>query len=203
MNFEDLQRAWQAQPKGVRVDLATDVLLREARRKQRKFTATIFWRDVREVGAAAILTWLFLKDGIKSHDWSLDLMAFACLGVGLYMIVDCLIQHRRRPVKNDTLRTCIESSLRQVKHQIWLLKNAFWNYVLPLLAGEIIFSVRAALKIPFDGIPSIMVRCASVGFSLVIFGGVAWGVTWLNQFAVRKTLEPRREQLENLLKTLE
>lgn len=210
MNFEDLQKAWKAQPVGARVTLDPQVLLKEVRRKQGKFTRTIFWRDVREVGVAAVLTWTFMKSGVQEHDWTLCLLAYACLGVGLFMVVDRVVQHGRRPVNNDTLRSCVESSLRQVTHQIWLLKNVFWWYVLPLLLGEIIFAVRLAWKLPPDGHGSMPValfmlvfRGLMLGFLLLVFGGVAWFVTWLNQFAVRKSLNPRREQLENLLSTLD
>ena len=38
--------------------------------------------------------------------------------------------------------------------------------------------------------------------SVVVCGLVYWGVYWLNQFAVRKHLEPRRQELEMLLSSL-
>ena len=106
--------------------------MKEVRRNQGQFRATIFWRDVREVGVAAFLTWLFLHWGIRDHDWSLDLVAFGCFFVGAFIVVDRLIQHQHRPVMNDSLHACIESSLHQVNHQIWLLKNVFWWYLLPI-----------------------------------------------------------------------
>ena len=59
MNFEDLQKAWQSQDAGAKVTINADVLLKEVRRNQRHFRATIFWRDVREVGVAFLLTLLF------------------------------------------------------------------------------------------------------------------------------------------------
>ena len=59
MNFEALQKTWQSQDASAKVTINADVLLKEVRRNQRHFWATIFWRDVREVGVAFLLTLFF------------------------------------------------------------------------------------------------------------------------------------------------
>jgi hypothetical protein len=198
MNFEAMQKAWQSQDAGVKVTIDADVLLKEVRRNRQQFWMTIFWRDVREVGVAAILTWLFLHWAIRDREWSLYLLSFSCFGVGLFLLVDRWLQHRKRPVTNDSLRSCIEASLIQVNHQIWLLKNVFWWYLLPL-AAALGISIGASIW-----------RTRQAGFSVMMGWGVFvlvgvliyWGVYWLNQFAVRKVLEPRRQELETLLTSL-
>jgi hypothetical protein len=199
MNFEELQKAWQSQNPGATVTINTDLLLKEVRRNQHHFWMTIFWRDAREVGVAAFLTWLFLHWAIRDREWSLYLLSFSCFGVGLFMLVDRWLQRRKRPVTNDPLRSCIEASLLQVNHQIWLLKNVFWWYLLPL-AAAIGISICAGIW-----------RTRQAGFSVmkgwvvfVMFGVlIYWGVYWLNQFAVKKYLEPRRQELESLLASLD
>jgi hypothetical protein len=199
MNFEELQKAWQSQNPGATVTINTDLLLKEVRRNQHHFWMTIFWRDAREVGVAAFLTWLFLHWAIRDREWSLYLLSFSCFGVGLFMLVDRWLQRRKRPVTNDPLRSCIEASLLQVNHQIWLLKNVFWWYLLPL-AAAIGISICAGIW-----------RTRQAGFSVmkgwvvfVLFGVlIYWGVYWLNQFAVKKYLEPRRQELESLLASLD
>jgi hypothetical protein len=199
MNFEELQKAWQSQNPGATVTINTDLLLKEVRRNQHHFWMTIFWRDAREVGVAAFLTWLFLHWAIRDREWSLYLLSFSCFGVGLFMLVDRWLQRRKRPVTNDPLRSCIEASLLQVHHQIWLLKNVFWWYLLPL-AAAIGISICAGIW-----------RTRQAGFSVmkgwvvfVLFGVlIYWGVYWLNQFVVRKHLEPRRQELESLLASLD
>jgi hypothetical protein len=199
MNFEELQKAWQSQNPGATVTINTDLLLKEVRRNQHHFWMTIFWRDAREVGVAAFLTWLFLHWAIRDREWSLYLLSFSCFGVGLFMLVDRWLQRRKRPVTNDPLRSCIEASLLQVNHQIWLLKNVFWWYLLPL-AAAIGISICAGIW-----------RTRQAGFSVmkgwvvfVMFGVlIYWGVYWLNQFAVKKYLEPRRQELESLLSGLD
>ena len=195
MNFEDLQKVWQSQDAAAKVTINTDVLMKEVRRNQRQFRATIFWRDVREVGVAAFLTWLFLHWGIRDQNWSLHLVAFGCFFVGAFIVVDRLIQHQRRPMMNDSLRACVESSLSQVSHQIWLLKNVFWWYLLPIDAGLGVFIAKQAWQERHAGL-SVMVGLL---FYALFCGVTGWGIYWLNQFAVRKTLEPRRQELATLL----
>jgi hypothetical protein len=199
MNFEELQKAWQSQDPGAKVTIDTDVLLKEVRRNQHHFWMTIFWRDAREVGVAACLTVLFLFWGIRDRAWSLDLLALACLWVGIFMLVDRRLQRKKRPVTNDSLRSCIEASLIQVNHQIWLFKNVFWWYLLPL-AAALGISIGASIWHTRQAGFSVM-----MGWGAFVLVGVLiyWGVYWLNQTAVRKSLDPRRQELETLLSSLQ
>ena len=107
MNFEDLQKAWLAQDANARVTINAGALMKEVRRNQGQFRRTIFWRDAREVGVAAFLTWLFLRRGIHDHDWSLYLVAFGCFFVGTFIVVDRLIRHQRRPAFTNGLSQTI------------------------------------------------------------------------------------------------
>ena len=84
MNFEDLQKAWQSQDTGTKLIIDADVLLKEVQRNQQHFRATIFWRDVREVGVAFFLAIYFLW---RDHhgdaaNWP---VALACLGIGAFI----------------------------------------------------------------------------------------------------------------------
>ncbi len=68
-------------------------------------------------------------------DWELLLMGACVTFVGVFMLVDRWRQRRRRPAHDGTLRACTEASLAEVEHQIWLLRNIFWWYLLPCLIG--------------------------------------------------------------------
>jgi hypothetical protein len=198
MNFEELQEAWQSQDTSAKVTIRADALLKEVRRKQRQFRATIFWRDVREVGVAAFLTWLFLHWAIRDREWALYLLAFACFGVGMFMLVDRWLQRKKRPVTNDGVRACVEASLIQVKHQIWLLKNVFWWYLLPIQVGLGALICSVGWQVRLGGLGVIL---GLAGYA-VFCGLLCWGLYHLNQMAVRKSLEPRRLELETLLSSL-
>jgi Na+/proline symporter len=195
MNFEDFQKSWQSQNAGAKVTIDADVLLKEVRRNQRQFWATIFWRDVREVGACFLLTLYFSYRGLRHDDWTDCLVGFACFGVGTFMVVDRVLQRRKQPASNDSLKTCVETSLLQVNHQIWLLKNIFWWYLLPIAAALGISIGCSTWHSRHDGL------AAAIGFifSALFCALIYWGVYWLNQFAVRKNLDPRRKELEALL----
>ncbi len=199
MKFEDLQKTWQSKDANAKVTINTDMLLKEVRHNQQQFRAMILWRDVREVGVAFLLTLFFLHQGMRHHDWTDYLLAFAGFGVGNFMVVDRLIQRRKQPVANDSLKSCIESSLLQVNHQIWLLKNVFWWYLLPVLVGLGILIVSQIWKSRHDGPFGIIFLTGYALFCALFF----WGVYWFNQYAVRKGLEPRRQELESLLAGLD
>ena len=198
MEFEDWQRVWKSQKPGAILS-STDFLITEVRRNQQYFTGIIFRRDVREVAICLLTAGIFLAWGWSWHWWSLYLLSFCCFVVGSSFLVDRRIQRRKQPVRNDSLKSYVESSLFQVKHQIWLLRNILWWYLLPVViglaavAGQTIWSHRA------EGLGA-MLRLASI---YAVTYGITYGVLyWANQRAVRKELEPRRRELEELLEVL-
>jgi hypothetical protein len=199
VNFEELQSAWQSQG-APSLTLKADLVLKEVEHNRRHFLRTIFWRDVREVGTAVVLAPVFFYWAITFRDWMTCLPGLACLGVAIFMLVDRWLQRKKQAAKSDPLRTCIESSLAQVNHQIWLLKNVLWWYLLPIgLSLEIVFVCSAwrfrALGLWRGVLPSIGMALGC----LLLY----WGIYWINQLAVRKSLEPRRKELESLLASLD
>ena len=194
MNFEDLQKAWQSQNAGATVTINTDLLLKEVRHNQRSFWWTIFWRDVREVGVAIFLTWFFVRLGLRRAEWTDFLVGLTCFGVGAFMVVDRLLQRRQQAATSNSLVSCVETSLRQVNHQIWLLKNVFWWYLLPLSAAVSI-SVAATIW----RVRSHTDQLIGWGGYVVCCGLLDWFVYWLNQIALKKGLVPRQQELLALL----
>jgi phosphoglycerol transferase MdoB-like AlkP superfamily enzyme len=199
MNFEELQQAWQSQDAVAQATVNADALLKEVRRNQQQFRTTILWRDVREVGVAILLALFFLYQGMRHQNGAEYLLALAGFGVGAFMVVDRLLQRRKQPVSNDSLKSCIEGSLLQVNHQIWLLKNVFWWYLLPFAAALGISLCYSIWQARASAFPVVMVWVISMLFVALVY----WGIYWLNQYAVRKNLEPRRQELESLLAGLD
>ena len=126
MGFDDLQSKWQSHDHGTRLNVDADLLLNEVRRNHRTLSSSLFYRDMVEVAAAVVVTGVFGFMAVKLNEWSLYLCSAGGLFVGTYFVVGRWIQHRRRPVSDDSLQSCIEASLAQVNHQIWLLKNICW-----------------------------------------------------------------------------
>lgn len=198
MNFEDFQKSWQSQDAAKQVSINADALLNEVRRKQLCFRRMIFWRDVREIGIAALLVPVFIYSGWTVH-WTLYLSAFACFVVGADMWLDRLRQKKLTPDLHGSLKDCAVTSLVEVNHQIWLLKNVFWNYILPLTVPMLLFFGWCAWDMRGSVGERILYLLYLFGFALAI----DVGVYWLNQYAVRKGLEPRRQEIEKLLVGLE
>lgn len=197
MNIENLQKTWQAQNASATVTLDTNLLLNEVRRNQRQFQSTIARRDAIEIIACILMTVGFFAWGYAWHWWSLYLLSACCFEVGAFFIVDRRRQRRKQPVKNDTVRACIESSLFQIKHQIWLLRNILWWYLLPPIIGVAAVTFQTVVR-QTDSSDALV-----TGIVFTFTYAFTYGfVFWANQRVVKKQLNPRREELEALLASL-
>ena len=197
---DDLKKAWQSQTGPQRLRLDAGLVLSEVRRNERQFAALIFCRDVREVGVALLMVPVWIYLGIRnSSPWSWYLAVPTLFWIAGFMIADRLRQRRRQSGPGDTLRGSIESSLAQVEHQIWLLRNIFWWYLLPPGVALTVFPAHLAWRSRDHGLEAVTWFLAI----LVVFALVGWFIYWLNQFAVRKALEPRRKELQVLLQSLD
>ncbi|MBN1256449.1 MAG: hypothetical protein JXA52_01950 [Planctomycetes bacterium] len=204
MTFDDLRTTWQSQASACQPKIDLPVLLQILQRAKRDFAAMILRRDVLEVAIAFLMFLVFLNDYSDSREWPLLLLASSCLFVGGFMVIDRFLQKRKAPKLFDPLQSCIKESLTAVNHQIWLLKNVFWWYLLPPGIGVLTHYCYIGFKI----IPTLESTGAAfgivcfvcvVGITMMIF----WWVYNLNQNAVEKELLPRKQELEQLLENLQ
>ena len=66
-------------------------------------------------------------------------MVPALVWVAGFLLADRLRHPRRPPDPGEPLVRCVEASLAQVEHQIWLLRNVGWWYLLPLAVPMLAF----------------------------------------------------------------
>jgi hypothetical protein len=199
MNPDKFQQAWQTQSSRSRLTIDADLLLKEVRRNQRHFTATIFWRDVREVGTAVLLVPLWFYMGMKlSLPWTWYLMVPALVWIAGYMLADRIRHKRQPPEPSESLRHSVEISLAQVEHQIWLLRSVLWWYLLPLGLPMLAFFGQLAWEARSGGWLTALAFAGMVSVAMIILACVYR----LNQSAVCSALEPRRQELEALLMSL-
>ena len=200
MNPDNFQQAWQGQSSQTRLMVDAELLLKEVQRNQRHFTATIFWRDVREVGTALLMVPLWFYLGVKlSLPWTWYLTVPVLVWVAGFMLADRMRHKRQPPASGEPLRPRVESSLAQVEHQIWLLRNVFWWYLLPIALPVLAFFGQMAWLVRSGGWWT-----APVVALLVLPAVIALAAAYrLNQDAVRSELEPRRQELETLLMSLQ
>ncbi len=204
MNFEDLQTVWQRQHASAKLSINADVLLKEIRRNQQLWAAINFWGAVLEIGGEFLGTLYFSYQSLRHAnwtpfrlpDWDSLLVAFACAGVGTFrtfMLVDRFVQRRKQTTANDPLKACIEASLNEVNHEIWLQRNVFWWCWLPFTTALAVSFCYASLRFHT---PKFL------AFLVLFVIPLAWWGYRLSQFVVRKSLEPRRQELEALLASL-
>jgi CubicO group peptidase (beta-lactamase class C family) len=197
---DKFQQAWQAQTSATRVTADAGLLLQEVRRNQRNFSAGIYSRDVREVvvGLVMIPVWFFLGiAGSLPWTWWLTVPAL------VWMIGFMLVYRKRYVPKpsepDEPLIGCVKNSLTEVEAQIWLLRNVFWWYLLPPSLSISAFFIQVGLSLRAGGWLLVVGNVVLLElFVAVLYGGVYW----LNQHAVRRQLEPRRQELLALLISL-
>ncbi|MGA2059669.1 MAG: hypothetical protein ABSG67_04245 [Thermoguttaceae bacterium] len=205
MEADELQRAWQSQERGRQITVDADLVLNLVRRNDRNFRCGIFWRDVREVGAALFLVAFLTYFGVSAHLWACFPMAAAGLFVGLFLLGDRLRMKWKTTTPGDTLVACAETSLAEVEHQIWLLTNVAWSCLLPIWVGIMILVGFFGFK--FWGVEHLGwgwrtgIYVGMVGFVLV-YTAFVYGVYRWNQRAIRTELQPRKQELQTLLENL-
>ncbi len=198
MSFEELQARWQAHDHEGQLNIDSDALLEEVRRNQRDFEKRLWRRDFCEVTAAALVTFVFGTLAVLMDQWSLFLGAAGSLFVGIFLVFDRLKQRRQRSTVADSLPSAIDASLVQVQHQIWLLRNILWWYLLPLVPGPVAILAFTFWQSRGNGLADQLV-IAFVGLICLL---VFWCVYWINQREIARNLEPRRKELEELRASL-
>lgn len=208
MSPDDYKEAWKTQSSQHRLTIDADLLLKEVQRNQRFFTATIFWRDVREVGISLLLVPVWIYLGTRaSLPWTWYLTVPALLWIAGFMLVDRRNHQRPFPELGEPIRQRVEISLGQVEHQIWLLRNVFWWYLLPLALSILAFVGQVTWQewsdgwwtaLAAGGWWTVLSMAIMVAIAVIVFAAVYW----LNQYAVRCELEPRRQELQALLASL-
>ncbi|MBX7165780.1 MAG: hypothetical protein K1X74_05475 [Pirellulales bacterium] len=202
MEPDAYQQAWREQASQMRFAIGADLLLQEVQRNQQHFHTLIWLRDAREIITCLLLlpVWFILGATI-SLPWTWYLMVPTLFGVPVFMWLD----RRRHPqspnLAGETLVHGVESSLTQVEHQIWLLRNVLWWYLLPFLIPMLAFFAHVSWDVAVathHWLTGVVFGTLLLVFVLAINSYVYY----LNQAAVRKVLEPRRQELLALLTSL-
>jgi hypothetical protein len=190
MSLDEFQQTWQAQvaPK-LRID--AELLLRELTRNQRSLNATLLWRDFREVFVGLLLvpvSWYIAR----SSGWVWLSLGAAGLWIAGFILIDrWLRRHHRTAAIERPLAACVDESLCEVEHQIWLLKNVAWWYLLPCMLACYLALAYTTAIVPGPWWAWAVYLLVFAAF----FFAVNYGIYWLNQYAVRVNLEPRRQEL--------
>lgn len=198
MTFEDLQSKWQSQDHSVPLDINSNELMAEVRRNHRALDKQLLLRDSIEIAAAFLITVVFTTLAFQLELSPLFLCAAGSLFVGLFFFSDRLKQRRRRSSIADSLPQTLEAAIEEIKHQIWFLRNIMWWYLLPLIPGIVLFLVSSSWQSRANGYAEQLVIAAVGSICAVVFGLIYR----INLRDVKKTLEPRLNDLQTLLTSL-
>lgn len=188
MNESELKQIWQEQkqtgpsPEDVR-QIAQAVLSVDD-----KFRRKIWWRDVREIGAALIGAVVF---GLVGQTWLRWIAVASCIFVAAYIVKSRIAVRVSRKELNVVDR--VDQMLHETETQIRLLRSVLWWYLLPCAVG--MFALVLDRPPRHFSLPSLVI---SIG--VVITGFVV--VYRLNQRYAWKSLEPRRARLQKMLSEL-
>ena len=199
MDPDNLQQAWQTDKAQIHVKIDTDHLHDEVQSAQRGFLNMIFWRDFREVAVAVIMIPLWIVYGTAtSQPWAWYLTIPALIFIIGFILIDRM-RHPQLPCEpSEPLLQSLRVALTQVEHQIWLLRNVFWWYLLPFSIAIIAFFIQVSWNMTGSIWGALLCGLFPTLFVLALYRGIYL----LNQFAVRKQLEPRRIELLEMLASL-
>lgn len=193
--FDELQEAWQRQGSTSHVKIESEALLKLVRRGHKEMEGILLRRDFMEVVIALLMipVWIWLGE-TRDLPWSWYLVIPGLLWIAGFLIIDRRTNSQERPEPGDSLRESVVHSMAQLNHQISLLTNILWWYILPVAGPLAIYAIH-------DGYLSRAYW--GIGSALTFFGLVFWFIYELNQRAVRKTLEPQRDELQEFLDALD
>jgi len=196
MQPDELQQAWQAQAARSQVTVDPDLLRQQVQRNQRDFGATILRRDVLEVAVGVLLLPYWVYKGLTSSlPWTWWLTVPAILWVIGYFLVDRIRYPQTPSDPNAPLLQVVKNSLSQVEHQIWLLRNVFWWYLLPFTISILTFFAHNAWLSSNSWLEAFAIATPMFAFLVVLYGFL----DYVNQRAIHTDLAPRRDELRALL----
>ena len=188
MDASELEELWQKQqpfepsPEDIAQIAATVASL------DRKFRRKIWWRDVREIGAAVVVATFF---GLAGHTLLRWIAVASLLFVAAWIFKSRIIVRPGGEIPNLIER--LQQMIRETETQIGMLRSVLWWYLLPCAVAMFAFVLDSPSR-RFDS-PSFLILCGLIGAAYIV-------VYWINQRAVRKKLGPRRETLRQALAEL-
>ncbi|EGF27857.1 hypothetical protein [Rhodopirellula baltica] len=200
MSLDKFRQAWKADASQLKVTIDIELLTQQVQQSDDQFRTMIFWRDVREVGVSLLLipVWLVLGIGF-SLPWSWWLTVPVLLWIAGFMLIDRKRHPKASSDPGQPLLFYTKESLTQVEHQIWLLRNVFWWYLLPPTISLMAFFVHLAWNLTGTWWGCILV---ATPFGVFLFYTYR-KIYRLNQAAVDEQLQPRQEHLRRIVETLE
>ncbi len=201
---DELKSAWKAQPLPRQITISADVLLQHIRGNKARFTSEILWSAVFMIIGLVVFAFGVIGFSIymvrQGYPWEamsgLVLLGMISLVIAAYTTLD-RFRHWRRVSLSAPVLACTEESLALMRHEIQLWGNVLWWLLLPLAMGvEAAVLALAWTKGVHWLVSPLALR--TLGIMVILTLGGSWFIRWY----VHTYYEPRRQELEALLREL-
>ncbi|MCE5301894.1 MAG: hypothetical protein LLF97_02155 [Planctomycetaceae bacterium] len=205
---DELKSAWKAQPVPRQITISADVLLQQLRGNKARFTAEILWSTVFMIFSWAVMAFGIIGFGIfgmvrHGFPWEamsgFFLMGVIMLAIAAYTTYAALDRSRqmRRVSHSAPVLVCAEESLILMQYEIRLWGNVLWWLLLPLALG----AEASCLALAWDkGVHWLVSPLALRMLGIMVI--LTLGGSWFSRWYVRTYYEPRRQELEALVREL-
>ena len=202
---DELKSAWKAQPLPRQITMNAEVLLQQIRGNKARFTSEIFWSAVFMILGWVVIAFGFIGFGIymmvrHGAPWEamsgFFLLGIIMLAIAAYIALDRFRLMRRVSLSAPVL-ACAEESLALVRHEIQLWGNVLWWLLLPLALGVEASVLALAWA---KGVHWLVSPLALRMLGIMVI--ITLGGSWFSRWYLRTYYEPRRQELEALVREL-
>ena len=205
MEADELQRVWQSQEHGPQITISADVLLQQIRGNKARLTSEILWSAVFMVLGLVVFAFMCIGFGIfcmvrRGAPWEavsgFFFLGIISLAIAAYTALD-RFRHLRRVSLSAPVLACAEESLALMQHEIQLWGNVLWWLLLPLALGveAAVFALAWTQGVHWLVSPLAL---RMLGIMVILTLGGSWFCRWY----VHTYYEPRRQELEALVREL-
>ncbi len=202
---DELKSAWNAQPLPRQITMNAEVLLQQIRGNKARFTSEILWSAVFMILGWVVMAFGFIGFGIykvrHGAPWEamsgFFLLGIILLAIAAYTALDRFRQMRRVSLSAPVL-ACAEESLALVRHEIQLWGNVLWWLLLPLALG--VEASVLAFVCTVEGVHGLVSPIALARLGILVI--LTLGGSWFSRWYLHTYYEPRRQELEALVREL-
>ena len=203
---DELKSVWNAQPLPRQITMNAEVLLQQLRGNKARFTSEILWSAVFMILGFVVFAFVCIGFGIfcmvrRGASWEavsgFFFLGIIFLAIAAYTARD-RFRHMPRVSHSAPVLACAEESLALMQHEIQLWSNVLWWLLLPLALG--VEAAVLAILCTVEGVHGLVspMALAMLGFLVIL----TLGGTWFCRWNMHTYYEPRRQELEALLREL-
>jgi hypothetical protein len=195
MMEEELIRIWQSSPNQERINFEKSRLMLEVQSNIDRLDKMIKYRDIRELAGVVVVIPLFIFLGYKSPFVISKIGAGCIILWAIYGVVRLLNARKHKPgLFSGTYLEYLRKTKEYLQAQAHMLDTVLYWYILPCHIGLTLMFLGPLLGVgKLYTFIKAEVLTAIVGIVIYI----------LNKRAVNKTLLPRLEKIDDLIKAME